>query len=176
VGERHKILHVAENIRRDVYVGFNLLGAVTAYGGSRELLPNIPVLSDYAGMLSAVDSAEADTVIITGANTITPTELRRIGWELETRRVDLIVAPSLTDIAGPMIHARSVSGLPLIHVEYPRFTGRKYFMKRLSDLATSAALLVALSPLLLTLAIIVKRQPWPHYLQAAQGGPSRSRV
>lgn len=156
VGERNKILHVAENIRRDAYVGFDLLGAVTEHGSNHELLPNIPVIAGYAGLLGAVDSEQADTVIITGADTITPEELRRIGWELETRRVDLIVAPSLTDIAGPRIHARPVSGLPLIHVEYPRFTGRKYFMKRFSDLVLSSALLVLLSPILLVLALIVK--------------------
>ena len=51
--------------------------------------------------------------------------MRQLGWDLEARSVNLVVAPALTDVAGPRIHARPVAGLPLIHVDYPEFEGRK---------------------------------------------------
>jgi lipopolysaccharide/colanic/teichoic acid biosynthesis glycosyltransferase len=48
-----------------------------------------------------------------------------------------------------------VAGLPLIHVETPRFEGGKHFAKRAFDIAGSSALIVALSPMLMALSMIV---------------------
>jgi exopolysaccharide biosynthesis polyprenyl glycosylphosphotransferase len=83
--------------------------------------------------------------------------MRELGWALDARRVSLVVAPALTDVAGPRIHARPVAGLPLIHVEYPSFEGRLKWTKRFFDVVSSALGLVLLSPLLLALAIAVRR-------------------
>jgi exopolysaccharide biosynthesis polyprenyl glycosylphosphotransferase len=70
------------------------------------------------------------------------------------------MAPSLTDIAGPRIHARPVAGLPLIHVETPRYQGADRFLKRAFDLVVSAGLLMVLSlPLLVVALLIVSTSP-----------------
>jgi len=70
--------------------------------------------------------------------------------------VELIVAPALTDVAGPRIHSRPVAGLPLIHVEYPTLEGPKRFTKRLFDIAgSSLIILIALVPLIVV-AIAIK--------------------
>src|SRR5690625_4405756 len=156
IGERNKTQHVAGQIFRDKYAGFDLIGVITEHGIESDLLPGLPVVGRYNDILPIVDSGEIDTVIICGADNLTPDDLRRLGWEFEERKVDLVVAASLTDIAGPRIHMRPVSGLPLIHVAYPEFTGRKYLTKRFFDLSVSLLLLIALAPLLLPLALIVK--------------------
>src|SRR5690606_20812441 len=109
-----------------------------------------------------IERAGADTVVFSGSDTISPARLRELGWQLEARRIDLIVAPALTDVAGPRLHARPVAGLPLIHVDIPTFEGRRYISKRAFDIIASLAGLVLLSPLLLTLALIVR----------ADGGPA----
>src|SRR5690606_30218602 len=57
---------------------------------------------------------------------------------------------------GPRIHTRPVAGLPLIHVETPRFTSGQRFAKRLTDILGSLALIVVSSPLLAVVAIAVK--------------------
>ena len=104
------------------------------------------MLAGYDQALDAIDQAGADTVILTGADTIGPRAMRQLGWDLEPRAISLIVAPALTDVAGPRIHARPVAGLPLIHVEYPAFEGRKQASKRLFDIIGSLALIVLSSP------------------------------
>ncbi|MFT4232861.1 MAG: sugar transferase [Leucobacter sp.] len=157
MGERTKARHVAEQILRNPHIGFELVGAVTERGGtSRDLTEGVSVLSDYEGLIECIDSHDVDTLIVTAADTITPEELKRIGWELESRNIDLIVAASLTDIAGPRIHMRPVADMPLIHVEYPSFTGRKYFAKRMFDLIGSSLLILLLSPVMLIVALAVK--------------------
>ena len=47
-------------------------------------------------------------------------DLRRLGWALQGLELDMLVVPSLTDIAGPRVHMRHVAGLPLVQVEEPQ--------------------------------------------------------
>ena len=59
---------------------------------------------------------------MTASRGVTSGVLKRLGWELEGAGVDLVVAPALTDVAGPRVHVRPVSGLSLLYVEQPEFT------------------------------------------------------
>jgi hypothetical protein len=68
--------------------------------------------------------------------------------EIEGTGVDLVVAPQLTDIAGPRIHIRPVSGLPLLYVEEPGLTGARRIVKGLFDRALALVLVVVFAPLL----------------------------
>lgn len=158
LGERLKAAHVAETIQRTPGTGLQLVGALTRLGSSdKGPVYGVPVLGGYGDLLSAVDASQADTVILTGADEISPADMRRVGWELEARSVELIVAPALTDVAGPRIHARPVAGLPLIHVSYPTFEGAKRFYKRAFDIVGSGILILLGSPILIAVAIAVKR-------------------
>lgn len=157
MGEREKSVHVSREMAREPNVGIALVGAVTAHGTtSQDLESGVPVLGNYGSVLDVIDETGADMVILTGADTITPVQMRRLGWDLEGRSVSLIVAPALTDVAGPRIHARPVAGLPLIQVDYPVFEGRKYVAKRAFDVLGSILLIVLASPVLLAVAIAVK--------------------
>ena len=82
--------------------------------------------------------------------------MRELSWSLEPGRQHLVVAPSLTDIGGPRIHTRPVAGLPLIHVETPRYEGMKLYTKRGFDLVGSALLILLLSPFLAIIGIAIR--------------------
>lgn len=158
MGERQKSEHVARQMARDGASGIVIVGAITERGvADVELASGIPVLGDYAGLTNVLAEVQADTVVFTGADTIDPREMREIGWELEGTSTTLVVAPALTDVAGPRIHARPVAGLPLIQVDYPEFSGRKYAAKRAFDLIVSFVALLLLSPVFLVIAILVRR-------------------
>jgi exopolysaccharide biosynthesis polyprenyl glycosylphosphotransferase len=157
VGRRNTTVHVAESIQRDGSTGLFAVGAVTEGGHTNEeLISGVAVLGSFADVLRVIDEHEVETVIVTAADDISPTDMRRLGWDLESRGVNLIVAPALTDVAGPRIHARPVAGLPLIHVDFPQFEGRKLVAKRIFDIIGSATLLVLSSPILIGSAIAVK--------------------
>ncbi len=51
--------------------------------------------------------------------------VRRLSWELEDTDTELILAPALTNIAGPRVHTQPVEGLPLIHVDAPDLPRRE---------------------------------------------------
>lgn len=156
IGDRVKATHITEKILREPESGIRIVGAVTTHGTQEPIADGVPVLGDFSDVLQIVDSHEVDSVILSTADAITPKRARRFGWALDQKRISLIVAPALTDIAGPRIHTRPVAGLPLIHVEYPRFEGRERIAKRAFDIIGSLALIVLFSPVMLAVAIAIK--------------------
>jgi exopolysaccharide biosynthesis polyprenyl glycosylphosphotransferase len=81
--------------------------------------------------------------------------VRNISWSLEASGIDVAVAPALTAIAGPRIHTRPVAGLPVLHVEVPRYEGWKRVLKAVFDWSAAAIAVTLLSPVLLVLALLV---------------------
>lgn len=161
VGDLAKSRHVAQEIMRSSANGFWIVGAVTDRSeltghSPATLIADIVVTGDYAGVVDEVDRLKVETVILTGSDALSPERIREIGWQLEARHVTLIVAAALTDVAGPRIHTRPVSGLPLIHVEFPTFSGSKHFMKRMFDLFGSTLLILILAIPMLFVAVAVK--------------------
>jgi exopolysaccharide biosynthesis polyprenyl glycosylphosphotransferase len=157
VGDRAKTEHVVQSLRRDASSGLDLVGALLA-GSSSEapLHGGVPVLGDLSLIVSEVQARRADAVIFTGTDELGPREMRELGWKLDELRVSVIVAPALTDIAGPRIHAAPVAGQPLIRVDYPSLEGLNQFAKRAFDIAGSLALIFVLSPVMLAVAFAVK--------------------
>jgi exopolysaccharide biosynthesis polyprenyl glycosylphosphotransferase len=157
VGSEDSASHVARELGRQPAAGYLVVGACVPSGQVGAYLDGerIPVFGTIEKVLEAMAATGADTVMVTSGD-LTPERVRELSWSLEPGRQHLVVAPSLTDIGGPRIHTRPVAGLPLIHVETPRYEGRRLFAKRVFDVAASGALLVALSPLLAVIAIAVR--------------------
>ncbi|GAA1982731.1 sugar transferase [Microbacterium pumilum] len=158
VGSLGSIATVAADVQRTPAAGFNVVGACTPSGLVAGVVPgtDIPLSGSVANLTQALEVTGADTVIITSANEFSSAEVRELSWKLEPGRQHLVVAPSLTDIGGPRLHTRPVNGLPLIHVETPRYDGGKLYAKRAFDIVMSGLLIIVLSPVLLGIAIMVR--------------------
>jgi exopolysaccharide biosynthesis polyprenyl glycosylphosphotransferase len=112
-----------------------------------------------------------DAVVISAGVHMHPDELRSLGWELAARDIGMILAPALTDIAGPRIHTQPVAGLPLIHVSTPKLTGGKRVAKRSFDILIASFLLLVLAPVFLALALLVKTtSPGPIFYKQERVG------
>lgn len=155
IGERAKVGHVINSIQRASRAGILIVGAVTERG-TRSEIESVPVLGSYAEAERTVDAVKADTMIVAGADDLDPQAMRELGWAMADRDVAWIVAPALTDVAGPRIHARPVAGLPLVHVSFPKLEGINRTAKRAFDIIGSALLLLLLSPVMLVVALAVK--------------------
>lgn len=158
LGEAEKVRHVTEQIQKEPNAGFKIVGEVVPdFHSEDRLTPGIHSASGYHGALRLLDESDADTLILTSSDVLSPKKMRHLGWELEQRDVELVVAPALTDIAGPRIHQRPVAGLPLLHIEYPEFSGQKYWVKRAFDIVVASLIAIIISPILLFIAFLVKR-------------------
>jgi exopolysaccharide biosynthesis polyprenyl glycosylphosphotransferase len=103
-----------------------------------------------------VEQTQADVIFFAGGALSSAGELRRIVWELEDQAVQVVVAPSVTDVSGERIKVRPVGGLPLMHIDPPTWTDASRWGKRIFDLVGSAAIVALLSPLLLFVAAQVR--------------------
>lgn len=156
VGSDETAAHIATELRKHSAAGYHVVGVLVTDGRDALMgLASLPVFSSVDHLLRAVSECRADTVFITDGHNLPPSKLRELSWSLEPGRQHLVMAPSLTDIAGPRIHARPVAGLPLVHVETPRYEGVDRFFKRAFDIVVSSGLLLLLSVPLLVVALLI---------------------
>jgi len=98
----------------------------------------------------------ADTVAVTSTDELPPSSVKRISWTLEAGRQHLVLAPSIVDIVGPRIQTRPVAGLPLIHVETPRYSKGQSVAKRTTELVVAGFALLILSPVIIAIALAIR--------------------
>lgn len=158
VGGPDSVTHLARELARMPEAGYRVLGAVVPKGSRNDpaMGEEIPIVGDLDDPLKAVEALSADTVIITGSDELPAHRVRELSWKLEPGQQHLIVAPALTDIGGPRIHTRPVAGLPLVHVETPRYRGGKLHGKRLFDVVASGVLILLLAPLMIAVVAAIK--------------------
>ena len=158
VGNRDDVEYVVDQVRRKLGLAYSVVGAVIEDGNldSPDFGTSaLPVSNDLDNVAGTAAQLGADTVIVAGAVRHRAGYVRELSWSLEGTATNLILATSLANVAGPRIHLRPVEGLPLIHVEIPQFEGGKHALKRVFDILSSGAALVALAPVLAILAVLV---------------------
>lgn len=162
LGGPSAVAHLSSSLERAKHAGYMPVAAYTPgaiEGPSVESESGLPVLGykqDTASILAAIDHCGADAVAVSAGVQLHPQTLRHLGWELAARNIGLIMAPALTDIAGPRIHTQQVAGLPLIHVTTPTLEGGQRVAKRLFDVVVSGALIVIAAPIMAVLALAIK--------------------
>jgi len=127
-------------------------GGATAEPGSAPL-PGLPRVSiDEVRRTGRGPGPGA--VLVAGG--VSRESVRRLAWDLEDGGAELLLVSQLTDVAGPRIHQSPVDGLPVVHVDPPRFSGGPYVLKRAMDIVISSAALVLLAPVYAAVALAIK--------------------
>jgi exopolysaccharide biosynthesis polyprenyl glycosylphosphotransferase len=153
VGHGMAVCELAARLSRETFHGMRVVGACLP---SNHDPVDLPVYGTFDEVGEAVAAAAADTVIVLGCPELDGVAVRRLAWRLERDDIDLILASSLIDVAGDRTTIRPVDGLPMLHVDHPRLTGGARLVKEVVDRLGSALLLVAFTPLLLTLAVLIR--------------------
>ncbi|MFA4966125.1 MAG: sugar transferase, partial [Thermoleophilia bacterium] len=117
--------------------------------------PEPPIVATYAGLEAAIRSAGATQVIVADARSLDG-QLRHVMDSCRRGGVALkILATDLQSDSSAVVHVPGMDS-PLFVVR-PRPAGRlSYAVKKASDYAGSAVLLITLSPLLLVIAAAIK--------------------
>ncbi|HWC21284.1 MAG TPA: sugar transferase [Flexivirga sp.] len=157
IGTPPEVRFAAATIARNPAAGYRI-AAVSIIGNTNSPfvlsdgteVDNLGPIGDVSALAGSINA-----LIVAGQSAITPAELRQIGWQLEGTDIRLALTSSMTDVAGPRIHRRPIEGLPLMSVESPTYSGRKFLVKRTLDIALSAFLILILSPVLAVIAACV---------------------
>jgi exopolysaccharide biosynthesis polyprenyl glycosylphosphotransferase len=177
IGGPHSAAHLVRSLRSEPAAGYmpvaaHLPGAIAEMDRFSGLsVPVTGVDTDFESILNVILATKVDAVAVSAGVNMHPQDLRRLGWELAAREIGMILAPALTDIAGPRIHTQPVAGLPLIHVSTPKLTGGKKVAKRAFDIAIAGTLVVCLAPVFLILAVLVRfTDPGPAFYKQERIG------
>ena len=156
VGTSESVRHLVDVTARNPHAGLVVVGACVEDAEPNTLLAkNVPVLGDVRHAAGAAAEIGADIVAVAGAG-LGPQRIRELGWQLEGTGRNMVMAPGLTEVAGPRVHVTPVEGLPLMWVDQPQFAGLPRTAKRALDIAVSTTLLVLGAPFLLLIALIVR--------------------
>lgn len=131
---------------------------------------NLKQEKDFSDPAETLRRHKLDALIVVGTDTMSSKHLKQIAWNMEKSNATLIVAPGLLEVAGPRVHTRPISGMPLIEIETPKFTGGKYVVKQIFDITLASIALVITAPIMLMAAIAVKSDGGPiFFLQERHG-------
>ncbi|MFT4264632.1 MAG: sugar transferase [Nocardioides sp.] len=156
-GGEAQIDDVAAVLRREKWLGYHLVGALTPAGvPGTETASGIPILGDADRHDDIVGLEGIDVIFFTGGSRRSAADLRKVVWELESHDTQLVMAPAMTDFAAERVRTRPVGGLPMIHMESPRYEFAGRWAKRSFDLLGSGALILAFAPIIAFAALQVK--------------------
>ena len=148
-GSEGHVDEIASVLHRESWLGYNVIGALVPDLGDRSTTHSgIPQLGTPQSVAQAAIDAGADVIFIAGGAFSSSTDVRRLAWDLEHEDIQVVLAPSVTDVSSERVSVRPVGGLPLIHLEKPRSEAAARRAKRLFDIVGSTMLLMLFSPLL----------------------------
>jgi exopolysaccharide biosynthesis polyprenyl glycosylphosphotransferase len=155
-GSEAHVDEIASVLRRETWLGYNVIGALAPELGERTMTHSgIPLLGTSSSIAQVALDAEADVVFLAGGAFSSAAEMRRLAWELEHEDVQVVIAPSVTDVSSERVSVRPVGGLPLIHLEKPRSDAAVRRAKRMFDIVGSLGLILLFSPVLAVAALQV---------------------
>jgi len=144
------------SLDRSPYAGLSVIAACLTEPLSTVPDTDVPVLGSPADAAAVVERVGADTVAVASAGSADTGDVRRLAWSLEGRDVDLLVAPALTDVAGPRLAVRPVDSVPLLEVQEPVFDGPRKAVKGAFDRVLAALSLAVLALPLVAIGLLVR--------------------
>ena len=153
VGSPDAVAELVEVLEREKWTGYAVLGMC-----GHAAPHGVELLGSVADLPEVAIAYEADAVLVAGGSYNSAVELRRIGWALEGLGLEMLVVPSLIDVAGPRVRFSHVAGLPLVYVQEPQIDEAMGFAKRAFDLIGASFLLLLGGIPMLIVALIVKLQ------------------
>jgi exopolysaccharide biosynthesis polyprenyl glycosylphosphotransferase len=157
VGRADAAIALIEQLDAEPQHGLVPVGACVPFVGIEvSRVHNVPVVGDPSRVLAAVDETSAHIVAVVSHPDLSGQALRRLSWALEERDVELIVSPGIIEVAGPRLSIRPIAGLSLLHLERPSASGGRLIGKAIFDRLVGALIVLALSPLLIAVALAVR--------------------
>jgi exopolysaccharide biosynthesis polyprenyl glycosylphosphotransferase len=156
VGHEPAVRQLISELRRESHHGLQVVAACLAGESTATEVIGVPVVGDLDDAASVVRNIKAGTVAVLSCPEMDGLKLRTLAWELEKTGTDLCVAPALLDVAGPRTTVRPAAGLTLLHVDHPQLSGPRQVVKDLFDRCAAAFALMALSPLMLAIAVAIR--------------------
>ncbi len=171
LGGRVEVERVLRIFERESWAGYAVQGVVltdepfpTGPGDVEVTSPEdldevrgYPVVGRSTDVRDTLDRLETQTLVIASTGGVGGMGVRRLMWQLEDSDIEIVVAPYFNDLDSNRIDVRPLAGLPLLALRQPDFTGPQRLLKRVTGVVFAAVALVVLLPVMLAIAVVIKR-------------------
>lgn len=140
-------------------LGYRVVGAVTAGGGSEALtVAGVPVLGTFDSLPTLVRQYGIEEVMIADTELAPQALFEAIMRCGRTHRINFRVVPNLFSCLPRKTGVDQIGTLPMITLFQEPLPGPARFLKRSVDIAGALAALAATTPVWLVLAYLIKRE------------------
>jgi exopolysaccharide biosynthesis polyprenyl glycosylphosphotransferase len=156
-GSPDTVRDLIDRTRANSHIGWRVDAICTAAecGTVAGELDGIPVVGTLDDLAERVRQGGYRIVAVTADPYWTPKRLQQLAWKLEGSGAEMVVAPTLMEVAGPRLHVSGVLGMPLLRVSAPTFTGVRRVVKDVTDRIGAVVLLAVALPVLLALGLAI---------------------
>jgi lipopolysaccharide/colanic/teichoic acid biosynthesis glycosyltransferase len=164
VGTVDGIAALVNRTRGAIGLGWHIRGACTSTGtgaGGAAAIAGVPVVGDLDGVASLALTDHVDAVAVGPAPGWTAIRLQQLAWDLDCSRTALLVDRRLVPLVGPRMRVTGVPGLPLLRLEHPTLSRLPRAIKGAMDRLGALLALVIVAPVLVSCALMVRRDGGP---------------
>lgn len=120
--------------------------------------PDMRPVGSLGEVAPLLETYDPDLLLVVPGDGVSPSEARSLSWELEGTGVALALQDPHVGIAPHRIDHTNFGGISLMHIRSSRASSFIRVIKQIADRAIAAALLVAVSPILLPLMIAIRSE------------------
>ena len=157
LGFNHEARTVAKALEREGWLGYKIVGFVDDDTPVGSDAPGGGEVIGHTSQLRELIERKNAGLVLVAASAFDTQRLNRFFWELQDVDVDLQITSGTIDLMASRMIVQSVAGVPLLYVRRTGMDRAQKTMKRALDLFGSFFGLVFLSPLLVAVAIWIKR-------------------
>jgi exopolysaccharide biosynthesis polyprenyl glycosylphosphotransferase len=158
VGWSEEASRLYQAVSGDRNHAYNICGVVTTNSAHEKPLPELPVLGRLAEIDAIVKAGFLDIVVVADLD-LPKEQLLSLAETCERHYVAFKVIPSFFQIFVSNLRMQTISGVPILGVEaLASQTFTNQMIKRTTDLLGSFVGLILSFPLMVTLAILIKRE------------------
>lgn len=155
VGTDETSCHLGQTLDTGVTASFDVMGYL-GIGDQVCTAAEGRVLGQLDDLPDLLDETQPDAVVASAAS-LSGDALRSLYVLLEPTETELIVYPSLLEVASRRLDMETVGPFPLLHLTTVRMTAGRRAAKRALDIAVTLLALVPALPIMLAAAVAIRR-------------------
>jgi len=153
VGANEEALRIAHTLGPKP-LGYQPVGVIST-GFAKEQLDGLPVLGTVNDLQDVIESHGIECVFV-ASTAMDPSSLKRVTRTLRGHAVEVRVSANMSEILSSRLTVQPVGDLLALSLRPARLTGPQAVAKRTFDLLTAALTLVVLTPMWMTIAVLIR--------------------
>ncbi|MCX7878340.1 MAG: undecaprenyl-phosphate glucose phosphotransferase [Ignavibacteria bacterium] len=154
-GNNQTAADIYDRLSEHKYAGFNIIGYVTDNEKGNSYLEGRRHLGSFSEMSEIVKRYNVETVLVSLPSS-EHDKLYDLMKSCEGENVEFLMVPDFLDVITSSVRVQEIDGIPFLKIKSIPMNIWNRILKRTFDFIFSLMILIILSPLLITIAILVK--------------------